>query len=85
MDHGRADPHSVPLPEVLEMAANLRECMGIEPTQENTSKPRFPAPRGTESGTLANADPLDALAATLRTLSPADRARLAAMLAQGQG
>jgi len=40
-------------------------------------------PRGTDSGTLADASDLKALAAALRGLSPAARAQLAAMLLVG--
>lgn len=57
--------------------------MGIEPTPKNAGNSEIPAQRGTESGTLPGADPLDKLAAAIRNLDAADRAKLAAMLAQG--
>jgi hypothetical protein len=49
-------------------------------TQENQ---RIPARRGTDSGTVADAGTLDRVAAALRSLSPADRTQLAAMLTGG--
>jgi hypothetical protein len=46
----------------------------------------IPGPGGTDSGTPADAGKVEALAAALLSLTPEDRARLAAMLAgQGQG
>lgn len=42
-------------------------------------------PGGTDSGTPADAGDLETIAAALRGLSPADRARLAALLIGEQG
>jgi hypothetical protein len=55
--------------------------------QKSREKQGFPAQRGTDSGTVTDAATLEALAAALAKLSPADRDRLAAMLldtAKGQ-
>jgi hypothetical protein len=59
--------------------------------QGDSNEPPKPAEKqalsaqgGTDSGTLAAADPLAPLAAALLGLSAADRARLAAMLMAGQ-
>jgi hypothetical protein len=52
-------------------------------TQNSLEKQGFPAQRGTDSGTLADAGKVEALAAALLSLSDADRARLAALLGQG--
>jgi hypothetical protein len=51
--------------------------------QETREKPGFSAERGTDSGTLADAGRVEALAAELTKLSPADRARLATLLLAG--
>jgi hypothetical protein len=56
--------------------------MRIESSHENTRNSHFSGPRGTESGTLCGQNDLESLAAALRNLSPADRARLAAVLAR---
>src|SRR5262249_44352774 len=58
--------------------------------QEPREKPGSPGMRGTDSGTLQDAGTVEALAAALQALSPADRARLAALLVgqptgQGEG
>jgi hypothetical protein len=49
-------------------------------SQKGREKQGFATQSGTESGTLTDAEQLGALAAELMKLSPADRARLAALL-----
>jgi hypothetical protein len=58
---------------------------GLEGTPQNAGKTGFTAERGTESGTVQDADGLKVLLAELAKLSAEDRARLAAMLAAGAG
>ena len=53
-------------------------------SQNPREKPASPGSRGTDSGTLADADRLQTLAAQLAALSPADRERLAALLLLGK-
>jgi hypothetical protein len=48
--------------------------------QEPKENVQVSDPGGTDSGTPADAGTVEALAAALQTLSPADRARLAALL-----
>src|SRR5579883_1573983 len=70
--------------ELWNFAVRRRRRSLRPPRVERT--PRIPGqtcstdPGGTDSGTPANAATVEALAAALVNLSPADRARLAAML-----
>lgn len=52
---------------------------------ESLEKQPIPDPSGTDSGTPSDAVDLDALAAALQSLSPADRARLATLLLPSEG
>jgi hypothetical protein len=77
MNHTAAasDMLSQPLPE-----NNLLPPVGVEHPTNSPGNQEILTQRGTESGTPKDADPLEALAAQLAMLSPADRERLAALL-----
>jgi hypothetical protein len=57
---------------------------GLEQTAKSMENQRFPQQLGAKSGALPGSEPekldVDVLGAALRDLSPADRAKLAAML-----